>query len=299
MILRPDYSLTTRQLYKKVVALCIEASQSLDVLSYVYGTRNLVLDMPSYVPDWTASIAQKDHRLFVGRCIILYSNSYYASTKSVPQFSISADGTAHTGGILFDVIAECGEYTDTDSDIGKTELDEFSKIAGLCDREDTPYQSRVNAFWRTMCEGVISKLDDSHDSVQAVESSDLPVFTRWFTWMISSDLGDVDTYRFHTSFTSVSVGRKFIITKQGYIGWAPKDCQKGDHIVLLSGGNVPYILRPYSDSGMATTRASRVWPKVFPASRDRCYTFLGDAYVHGIMHGEGYSESKIETIKMI
>jgi hypothetical protein len=41
----------------------------------------------------------------------------------------------------------------------------------------------------------------------------------------------------------------------------------GDHVVVLNGGRVPYVLRPLSGDG-------------------REYAFMGECYVYDIMQGE-------------
>ncbi len=58
--------------------------------------------------------------------------------------------------------------------------------------------------------------------------------------------------------------RCFFTTTSGYIGIGPEGCKPGDHVVLLLGGDMPFVLRSRSDH----------------------YQLIGDAYVHGVMHGE-------------
>jgi hypothetical protein len=58
-------------------------------------------------------------------------------------------------------------------------------------------------------------------------------------------------------------------TESGTIGLGPDNIDADDEIWLLAGGRVPYALRPGIDG---------------------CYEFLGEAYVHGIMHGEAWPE---------
>jgi len=54
-------------------------------------------------------------------------------------------------------------------------------------------------------------------------------------------------------------------------GWVPESTQQGDVVAVLPGGNVPYVLRHVA------TNVSRIDDK------SPCYTFLGDAYIQGIM----------------
>ncbi|KAF3803244.1 hypothetical protein GCG54_00013351 [Colletotrichum gloeosporioides] len=62
-----------------------------------------------------------------------------------------------------------------------------------------------------------------------------------------------------------ALGRRFFITKKGYMGLAPIGAQIGDNVVVLFGSHVPFILR-----GRETGH----------------YEVVGETYVSGIMKGE-------------
>jgi hypothetical protein len=59
-------------------------------------------------------------------------------------------------------------------------------------------------------------------------------------------------------------GKGLITTSKGYIGLAPSSTERGDKVCVLLGCKVPLILRPIDDY----------------------FQVIGDAYIHGIMHGE-------------
>jgi len=78
----------------------------------------------------------------------------------------------------------------------------------------------------------------------------------------------------YESLRDMVVNQAFFVTATGYIGLGPPNLVKGDEVWVLCGGNVPFVLRPQTATrGMAPSEAC---PRYF----------LGDAYVHGIMHGE-------------
>lgn len=60
------------------------------------------------------------------------------------------------------------------------------------------------------------------------------------------------------------LGRRFLITKSGFIGLAPPLAVPGDIVVILLGAPVPHVLR----------------------RKDGYYTLVGECYVHGVMGGE-------------
>jgi Heterokaryon incompatibility protein (HET) len=63
----------------------------------------------------------------------------------------------------------------------------------------------------------------------------------------------------------MSWGRRFCSTGAGYMGWVPQNAQIGDIICYFLGGKVLYLLRPGHEAN---------------------YTFIGECYLHGLMHGE-------------
>lgn len=83
------------------------------------------------------------------------------------------------------------------------------------------------------------------------------------------------TYRdaarvFEQDVLRMAQNRRFSSTKRGHIGWVPGNARKGDRIVVVFGASVPLIVRPVErDVG------------------GRCFQLIGEAYVHGLMNGEG------------
>jgi hypothetical protein len=75
--------------------------------------------------------------------------------------------------------------------------------------------------------------------------------------------------------------RRFVYTQKGFIGLASPQTKPGDCIALFAGGHVPIVIRDVD--GLEGKKV--LWRVV------------GDAYVHGIMFGEGFSpEDQRHTI---
>lgn len=66
-----------------------------------------------------------------------------------------------------------------------------------------------------------------------------------------------------------ALGRRFFITRHGYIGLGPKTAQVGDTVAVFCGLNVPFILRQRQEM-----------------SSQQCWQLVGETYVHGAMNGE-------------
>jgi hypothetical protein len=77
-----------------------------------------------------------------------------------------------------------------------------------------------------------------------------------------------------------AIKRAFFVTEKGYIGLGPSNMEEGDLVYVLSGGQVPFILRPTTLEGG--------------------FSLVGETYVHGIMDGEAtVLEIEIETIYLV
>jgi len=76
---------------------------------------------------------------------------------------------------------------------------------------------------------------------------------------------------------SHTMNRRMFTTRDGYIGLGPKELHPGDRIALLSGGRLPFVLRP---DGSA-------------------YQLIGDCYIHGMMSGERYDAGKCSIIRLV
>jgi hypothetical protein len=81
---------------------------------------------------------------------------------------------------------------------------------------------------------------------------------------------DEDDDSFST-YTSHTARRRMGFTQSSLVCLLPQRTEMGDKIALLRGGRVPVVFRPKGDGSVE---------------------FIGEAYVHGIMDGEGFDEGK-------
>src|SRR5438045_9579091 len=76
---------------------------------------------------------------------------------------------------------------------------------------------------------------------------------------------------------SASTDRRIIMTEDGWMGLAPAITEPRDTIVIVKGGDIPLVLR----------RKGHSWE------------FIGEIYVHGIMHGEAFDEDACQSIWLV
>jgi hypothetical protein len=139
---------------------------------------------------------------------------------------------------------------------------------------------------------------------------------------------------FRTAFDNAYGGRRIFLTKKGYLGLGPASIRADDTIMLVEGSYVPSIFRKavrtrndsmdsieslerwYSQVRSAMESQtdlpepqsrrhsfdSDIWGrKARPKAGETCWRLVGEAYVHGIMHGEALLDKSLstETIRVI
>ena len=67
------------------------------------------------------------------------------------------------------------------------------------------------------------------------------------------------------------------ISKKGYLGLVPSEAQSGDKVVLLSGGSLPFILRPVVNH----------------------FQLIGGCYMHGYMKGGAWPDNEEDLEEII
>lgn len=75
----------------------------------------------------------------------------------------------------------------------------------------------------------------------------------------------IDQRDFENSHSQWTQGRQFGVTAQGLMGWFPTSARVGDNVGIFAGCRVPFAMRRW----------------------DQGWKVVGDAYVHGVMNGEG------------
>lgn len=89
--------------------------------------------------------------------------------------------------------------------------------------------------------------------------------------------GDVGK-TYYAMMAPIVQGRCLFVTDECLLGLGKQSCQVDDEIWLLAGGSVPCVLRRNEVDGT--------------------FTFIGDAYVHGVMAGERSSEGNVLEIRI-
>lgn len=91
-----------------------------------------------------------------------------------------------------------------------------------------------------------------------------------------SEQVQIEQRDFENSFSQCSQGRQFGVTRKGLLGWFPLIAKPGDFVGLFGGCRIPYALRAV----------------------DHGFKIVGDAYIHGVMNGEG-EQNEGELVRVV
>lgn len=113
-------------------------------------------------------------------------------------------------------------------------------------------------------------------------------YQAWLEWFVSSEVALTKSCRqiiqdFDELIRQASERRRFIVTSDGQVGFGPGGAERGDVVVIILGGKIPYFLRRvgHSDCGV------------------RRYHLLGNAFIDGAMAGEKVDPSTSELTKIV
>ena len=90
---------------------------------------------------------------------------------------------------------------------------------------------------------------------------------------------DAPYQRAEQAFRVAYAGRRLFRTPRNRLGIAAQALQPGDAVWVLAGADVPVVLRQAANGAAHKAEAGQEQPRSL-------WTFVGEAYVHGLMHGE-------------
>jgi hypothetical protein len=143
--------------------------------------------------------------------------------------------------------------------LATSEVKGFTKIQRSGDNpEERIYISGIDPNFASMPE----------EEVERILTRFLPKFDNWID-IAFRKLNDSRRSLWNVRFSQVMPGRKLFRTHlKRSLGTGPQSLEPGDIVCVLAGGTVPYLIRPIN------------------GGRENKFSFVGEAYVHGIMHGE-------------
>lgn len=286
-------------LYHRVAVHYITAGSLTDILMEAGLNYSTDLDerskfdtvMPSWVPDWRQYVSPRrmsnngaglpaqpvfslsdDGMTLKVRCNILDKVQIAVSSRTFRDaydlvYSESANmmstGVASTSSQIPEA-----KVSQLLSDLRRTFCNQLRAYVSQHYKRQTKYYNDTDpddALRRTLyCNGQGPFTSSAHITSQD-RGKYHDAVTKWL------DVGGMMPYNSSVAPSMPPYRRDFIMTAQGYIGWAPMDTQKDDVVVIIHGMPSPSVLR---------------------AVDARHFRLLGDSYVHGFMDGESLRDKE-------
>ena len=292
-IVPPDYTVSASNAYINFAFHWCRINESLNILNQVSSSRNSMLALPTWVPDWSSrdSFNTELHRLSARR-------QYRASRNAVLVNPIlTPDSKLHISGLEIDDIKTLSTVREaTAVPTSKDERASLMRRADLWKRfyHDaiketqcpgslcTGYSCITTSFIRTIFRDIITTPDDPRGR-RISEDSEAMKALDCFQEVESSAMYDYHSRRCaRLSISEATASSRFFVTSGGRPGLGPPDIQAGDCVVVLTGGEVPYILRKSQQRSFFTPQ--------------NVYSFIGECYVHAAMDGQLFDESLVHDI---
>jgi hypothetical protein len=284
-----DYMKGPREVYIEVMQYFLS---NYDVLPLYIVEEHLptkIVGLPSWVIDWSAPVVSRVGFAFDGR------GARRAYRAGVPRgdkmtFRIGRmldydENRIFYEGLKVDTITKVVESVELAGADISTLVFCCRKwwsmyLASLSNLSRNSPSSRER-FWRTL---VANRMEDF---VEVPTTAFLHDFKRWLgggeglsSLIHSKDQNNRPDEQVEALIRRSCESRKFAVTHEGFPALVPKGAQLGDHIVVLMGGSVPFVMRKTSD----------------------LYTIVGEAYVDGFMEGEALAledgTRKLETFSI-
>ncbi|KAI5917018.1 heterokaryon incompatibility protein-domain-containing protein [Camillea tinctor] len=315
----PDYSHDIASTFISTAKMLISSISSLSVLAGTLRRPDVAANTPSWVTDWSCEPDENEHDRL----------------QSIPLYDAGKGLTGivqlHGGALLespayhIDQIAVIGEEMPSGAARRmRLVVASWEKLLRHAPRPYIRGGRRSHAFWRTLC-GDVEHLGAGGASQRRRmgEGEGEYVWRDWRTaknsYRTASLIGDVwqegsddeawaaRKNAFHHAVECASGGRRFFVTRRGYLGVGPAGMAAGDQVFLLCGSQVPFVLRDdprvracrgakletlFSNAEQTYIEAGKGAKQMKAettchSSHADCYSVVGDAYVHGIMDGEG------------
>jgi hypothetical protein len=321
---RPDYTLPHHSLARHLVLDTISNSKTLDVLSLVYtkteaGSTVSNVKYPSWIPDLSDTSAPMT-LIKLEETALVYSEIatrldfpfFTASNNSLCHNIFADDQTLSLTGLHFDtVIAPLGlpmiPWYTTSNDATRTMLNTYisweqvinygrtkkyptgekvwdvymqARQGGVIDSRITGTQMQDKNFYRHPLRPyrllTLRRQINSPALFQRIDKIAQEIIRVQKTVRKLQQKSPISDYPLNNDIIE---NRRIGKSSKGYICLLPKATQPDDSIVIFKGGKVPFVVRKHEDG---------------------CHwRLIGEAYVHGIMFGEAWDESKCEELRIL
>lgn len=296
----PDYAKPARQVFRETAEAVIEQDKSLHILYHV-SSRARMASLPSWVPDWGDTDVIDSNPTFqfwrasrdsVHRHPPDYTHSLRVEGKAIGKIStrstaLSAgtDGANYSDIELFRNWIRCCIISGSEYRTGESVKEVFYKCLvqlpsteGLDVYIPQSYREKVSSESYEEWARVITRGTESSAKTETAGEPGSREFELISTATTGDSVLDGAAKIFHDTIQERLHGKAWFFTDTRYMGVAGEAIREGDVVTLLSGLEMPMILRP-TEGG---------------------YSVVTWAYVHGVMEGEEWPEtSPLDVLALV
>jgi hypothetical protein len=257
----PDYSLSTKDVYKRLASSYLCTSKSLDILNCCNS-----LSTPSWVPDWTLGLP----RVLIRRRIAGYVSAFHASGNLTAETSIDASDVLAVTGIRLSVILLVDKHMMLEM---HNQVSESAFLFGYQAvwkkiKPEIPNFSQTD-FW-------LALTAELRTTGLRMSPAEMDQFRSDMSRLSSEMNTGYPTPSIPWQLIQHSAGRRIFVSQDGNFGLAPASAQEGDQLCVLFGGQTPFVLRKIAE---------------------REFIMIGEAFMTNMMDGqaiEGWKAGKFE-----
>ena len=262
----PNYSKSTADVYRDVTGFSIVEEKSLSLLSVVEDiSERQISNLPFWVPDYSVWQSQVIFGYPISRIQYRAAGASEVSVRWTVGSSVLA-----VDGLQYDEVEEVSSNSFGNTQMHKEIVLEWLHVAEPLIRKGI---TGIDAFWRTLlgdcdrdaCPAPKKWANHFARYLMLISSED--VSTYWATGRVGDTKSGTASV-FQASLEYVAWRRRFFTTRKGHLGLGPRSMKPGDHVCILSGGRVPFLLRK---DGIH-------------------HRFVGESYIHGLMKGEAWDQ---------
>ena len=281
---KPDYGLDVKQVYHKYAHFLLSQGVGADIL-HSAGRSRAVLQLPSWVPDWSFHSGTLEHWTRVVKA--WGDRQLQASGDFEPSIKVNDDDSNNlmVQGSMIDSILALGPEMESRRWTNARNFlawDEASRA--LIESHELQTEPLSERWWEIYCLTLImgciptdrtkikKPVEDygrmterlhRGETIASQEGSSTPYFSRLTVFSGQED-ADLEAIQYHKYVQQFTYRRRICVTCNGFVGLVPGSVIEGDQIAVILGGGTPFILREVEDA----------------------HLLIGDAYFHGLMRGE-------------
>jgi len=281
-LLRPDYSQRPADVYRKATLHMVQETQDLDFLGFInHGEDQDDVSFPSWVPRW-----DRIYRWHTGASPLSFH--FDAACGRLCQLHSLPQDIGHIclSGLRLDTLQDSSDVMSQEDFASPMKTRRLLATArrmmcALPKLTDAEIEMD-NTLATTLIAGIAhgGKPADHHTvtNFQALEKlidelETLP-FPSWLSRVDppTNEGENLLLWAYLKVMLRRCDERRLFTTQAAMAGLGPRTMRNGDFVVILYGGKWPFVLRPQDDK----------------------YRFVGQCYVHGIMHGEAVERYRAE-----